>query len=49
MTTRTPASRHLTATVAQYLHELSERHAQDREAVTVTVAPPPPAAAPQAA
>jgi len=35
MTSRTPASRHLAATVAQYIHELSERHAKDREAVAV--------------
>jgi len=32
---RTPSGRHLAATVAQYIHELSERHAQDRAAVTV--------------
>ena len=32
---RTPAGRHLAATVAQYIHELSERHAQDRAAVVV--------------
>ena len=32
---RTPAGRHLAATVAQYIHELSERHAQDRAAVAV--------------
>ena len=30
MTARTTASRHLAATVAQYIHELSERHAQER-------------------
>ena len=30
MTARPPASRHLAATVAQYIHELSERHAQER-------------------
>ena len=35
MTARTPASRHLAATVAQYIHELSARHAQERAAVTV--------------
>jgi hypothetical protein len=35
MTARTTASRHLAATVAQYIHELSERHAKDREAVAV--------------
>ena len=40
MTATTPAPRHLTATIAQYIHELSERHAKDREAVTV-VAPTP--------
>ena len=39
MTSRTPAGRHLAATVAQYIHELSERHAKDREAVTVAVIP----------
>ena len=32
---RTPAGRHLAATVAQYIHELSERHAQDRAAVSI--------------
>ena len=32
MTAKTPATRHLTATVAQYIHELSERHEQDRAA-----------------
>ena len=32
---RTPAGRHLAATVAQYIHELSERHAQDRAAVAL--------------
>ena len=37
MTTRIPASRHLAATVAQYIHELSVRHAQER-AVAVAVA-----------
>ena len=35
MTARTPASRHIAATVAQYIHELSERHAQERAAATV--------------
>ena len=35
MTAKTPATRHLTATVAQYIHELSERHAKDRAAVAV--------------
>ena len=39
MTARTPASRHLAATVAQYIHELSERHAQER--ADVVVASPP--------
>jgi hypothetical protein len=39
MTARPPASRHLAATVAQYIHELSERHAQDRAAVAVAVVP----------
>ena len=42
MPVRTPASRHLAATVAQYIHELSERHAKDREAVAVAVVPPAP-------
>jgi hypothetical protein len=42
MTARTTATRHLTATVAQYIHELSERHSKDREAVAAAVAPPPP-------
>ena len=44
MTPRSPSTRHLAATVAQYLHELSERHAQDREAVAAA----PAIAAPQA-
>jgi hypothetical protein len=35
MTANAPASRHLTATIAQYIHELSERHAKDREAVAL--------------
>ena len=35
---RTPSGRHLAATVAQYIHELSERHAQER-AVAVAAAP----------
>ena len=34
-----PAARHLSATVAQYIHELSERHAKDRAAVAVAVIP----------
>ena len=38
MTARIPASRHLAATVAQYIHELSERHARER-AVALVVAP----------
>ena len=42
MTANTPAMRHLTATVAQYIHELSERHAKDRDAVAVAVVPPTP-------
>jgi hypothetical protein len=42
MTPKTPATRHLTAMVAQYIHELSERHSKDREAVAVAVAPPAP-------
>ena len=41
MTTRSPAGRHLAATVAQYIHELSERHAQDRAASAVAVEPRP--------
>ena len=45
MTANAPASRHLTATIAQYIHELSERHAKDREAVEVAVVPPTPRAA----
>jgi hypothetical protein len=44
MTARTTASRHLAATVAQYIHELSERHADARDAVAAPVV-----AAPQAA
>ena len=40
MTARPPASRHLAATVAQYIHELSARHAQERAvAVAVTATP----------
>jgi len=35
MTATTPAPRHLTATIAQYIHELSERHEKDRAAVAV--------------
>ena len=42
MTANAPAARHLTATIAQYIHELSERHAKDREAVAVAVAAPTP-------
>ena len=38
MTARIPASRHIAATVAQYIHELSERHAQERATVTVALA-----------
>ena len=45
MTANAPASRHLTATIAQYIHELSERHAKDREAVALAVVPPQPRAA----
>jgi hypothetical protein len=45
MTSQTPATRHLAATVAQYIHELSERHAKDREAVAVAVVPATPRAA----
>ena len=37
MTARTPTSRHIAAYVAQYVHELSERHAQERAAVAVAV------------
>ena len=43
MTANAPATRHLTATIAQYIHELSERHAKDREAVAIAVAVVPPA------
>jgi hypothetical protein len=39
MTAKTPAPRHLTAAVAQYIHELSERHEKDRAAVAVAVVP----------
>ena len=42
MTPKAPATRHLTATVAQYIHELSERHAKDRAAVAVAVVVPAP-------
>ena len=42
MIANTPAMRHLTATVAQYIHELSERHAKDRAAVAVAVVAPAP-------
>ena len=35
MTSQAPPQRHLAATVAQFIHELSERHAKDREAVAV--------------
>jgi hypothetical protein len=42
MNANAPAHRHLAATVAQYIHELSERHAKDREAVAVAVAVAPP-------
>jgi hypothetical protein len=35
MTARTPASRHIAAYVAQYIHELSVRHGRDRAAVAV--------------
>jgi len=45
MTATVPAHRHLAATVAQYIHELSERHAKDREAVAVAIVPPAPRAA----
>ena len=38
MTANTLSHRHLTATVAQYIHELSERHAKDRAAVVVAPA-----------
>jgi hypothetical protein len=40
MTARTTASRHLAATVAQYIHELSERHAEARDAVVAAVPAP---------
>ena len=42
MTANAPATRHLTATIAQYIHELSERHAKDRDAVAVAVVAPTP-------
>ena len=42
MTTNAPAHRHLAATVAQYIHELSERHMKDRETVAAAVAAPTP-------
>ena len=42
MTTNPPAPRHLAATVAQYIHELSQRHEKDRAAVAVAVAAPTP-------
>ena len=42
MTARTTASRHIAAYVAQYIHELSERHAKDRAAVAVAVVAPAP-------
>ena len=42
MTAKTPSPRHLTAAVAQYIHELSERHSKDREAVAAAVASPAP-------
>ena len=42
MTTTAPAHRHLAATVAPYIPELSERHSTDREAVAAAVAPPVP-------
>jgi hypothetical protein len=42
MTAKTPATRHLSAMVAQYIHELSERHAKDRAAVAVAVVAPAP-------
>ena len=45
MTATAPAHRHLAATVAQYIHELSERHSKDRAAVAVAVVPPTPRAA----
>ena len=39
MTARTTASRHIAAYVAQYIHELSERHEQDRAAVATVLVP----------
>ena len=45
MTANAPATRHFTATIAQYIHELSERHAKDRDAVAVAVVPHTPRAA----
>ena len=43
MTAATPAPRHLAATIAQYIHELSERHEKDRAAVAVVPPAPRPA------
>ena len=42
MNANPPAHRHLAAAVAQYIHELSERHAKDRAAVMVAVTAPEP-------
>ena len=42
MNANTLEHRHLAATVAQYIHELSERHAKDRAAVAVAVVAPAP-------
>jgi hypothetical protein len=39
LTARTTASRHIAAYVAQYIHELSERHEKDRETLTAVVGP----------
>ena len=45
MTATTPAPRHLAATIAQYIHELSERHEKDRAAIAVAVVRPVPRSA----
>ena len=39
MTAKSPSTRHLSAAVAQYIHELSERHAKDRQTVAIAVVP----------
>ncbi len=44
MNARPAASRHIAAYVAQYIHELSERHADARDAVAAPVVAAPRAA-----